>query len=79
MYVMYVMYIMYVMYEMTEKNVSKQTNRQTDRHVRVYISKDIFCFIFYFSIRVKILHTLVSLSGDPNVCNMILLYRPFKI
>ena len=28
-------------FEMAEKNMSKQTNRQTDRHFRIYISRDL--------------------------------------
>ena len=32
-------------FEMAQKNVSRQTDRQTDRHFRIYISRDI---IYYF-------------------------------
>ena len=32
-------------FQMAEKNDNKQTNRQTDRHFRIYISRDGFAII----------------------------------
>ena len=60
-------------FEMTKKNVNKQTNRQTDTHFRIYISRDV-------SVPLGVgVHNIKKLGKHRTfLSSSILRYRPLK-